>query len=111
MVEKWSEKNLHVGDVILVKMRVASPDIGCGPPAIAVVPASFEGDLLKEPNQEAIIVPSDVVAKCFAEETCADRKGLKHGEFCESEGADPAACTGCRAYPFPDSARFENCQR
>ena len=72
MVKKWSERNLHVGDVILVKMRVTNPKLGCGAPSIAVVPESFEGALSKEPDQEVIIVPSDVVAKCFAEETLGD---------------------------------------
>ena len=72
MVDKWSERNLRVGDVILVKMRVTNPELGCGAPSIVVVPESFEGALSKEPDQEVIIVPSDVVAKCFAEETLGD---------------------------------------
>ena len=72
MVEKWGGRNLRVGDVILVKMRVTNPKLGCGAPAIAVVPESFEGALSKEPEQEVIITPFDVVAKCFAEETLGD---------------------------------------
>lgn len=44
----------------------------------------------------------------MTEKTCADRKNVKLGEFCGSEEADPAACNGCRAYPFLSAGKFSN---